>query len=147
MFLRRVVFFSLFLLGFGSHFALSQQVAPTPENLPLLSGRDLQEKINKAKEPLVLDFWAVWCGPCQAYSPVVHELSKAYAGKIEFYKVDVSDRQNDQVVQDQSVQAIPTLLIFENGEVVDRLEGVFKKADLKKRLDQVLRDWVKSSTK
>lgn len=144
---RWVVLFSLLFLGSGSQLALSQSAAPTPESFPFLAGKDLQQKINTAKGPLVLDFWAVWCGPCQAYSPVVHDLSKAYAGKIEFYKVDVSDRENDPIVRDQSIQAIPTLLIFERGEVIDRLEGVFKKADLKKRLDQVLKDWSKSSPK
>ena len=147
MSLSRVVLFVVVVLGLGSHFAFSEEVTPASGELPLLAGHNLQTKINNAKGPLVLDFWAVWCGPCQVFSPVVYDISKGYQGKIEFYKVDVSDKSNDPVVQDNSVQAIPTLLVFEKGQVVERWEGLFKKADIKKRLDKILRDWVKSSQK
>ena len=95
--------------------------------------------------PVVLDFCATWCEPCQAYSPVVVEASKSFAGKMVFYKVDVSDDDNEQRVYRYSVLSMPTLLIIEKGQVVERWEGALKLKDLKAKLNQVLKTWAKTS--
>lgn len=137
-----VLFFNVW--GFAGHAATSADVTPAPNTLSFISGSDFKDKVDEAKTPAVLDFWAVWCAPCQVYSPRVEAVSKAYLGKMAFYKVDVSNAENDQRVQGYSIQSIPTLLVIENGQVVERWEGLFTQKELKTKLDKVLKEWTKA---
>lgn len=86
--------------------------------------------------PVLVDFWAVWCGPCRMIAPVVEELASEYAGKFAFRKLNVDE--NPAVSQQYNVRAIPTLLIFKNGKVVDTIVGAVPKRAIKSKLDAAL---------
>ena len=126
------------------HEAFAADVTPTPD-LSFISGDQFQTQVDQSNVPVVLDFWASWCAPCQVYSPVVEEASTSFKEKMVFYKVDVSDSGNERRVQSYAIESIPTILVIEKGQVVERWEGVFKLKDLKTKLKQVLKTWIKNS--
>ena len=131
--------------SFASQEAFAAEVTPTSDSLQFVSGDQFKDQVDQSKIPVILDFWASWCAPCQGYSPVVEEASRSFKGKMVFYKVDVSDNANEQQVQSYSIESIPTILVIEKGQVVERWEGVFKLKDLKAKLKQVLKTWIKTS--
>ena len=79
----------------------------------------------KEDKPLVVDFWAEWCGPCLMLAPVISELAEEYAGKVNIGKMNVD--QNDEVVGQYGIRNIPTVLFFKNGELVDKHVGAAQK--------------------
>jgi thioredoxin 1 len=90
----------------------------------------------QSDKPLLVDFWATWCGPCKMMAPVIEELSTEYADKLGVGKVDVD--QNPETAQKYGIMSIPTLLVFKNGEVVKQLVGYRSKGDLVGQLADVL---------
>ena len=86
--------------------------------------------------PVMVDFWATWCGPCRALAPVIEELAGEYAGKAVIGKCDVDDC--DELPVKYGIRSIPTLLFFKNGELVDRLVGAAPKAGIAAKLDALL---------
>ena len=89
-----------------------------------------------AKEPVLVDFWAEWCGPCKALSPLIDELAKDYQGKVKVGKVDTD--ANRQVSVRFSVSAIPTVILFNKGEIVEKFVGLRGKKDFQAALDRVV---------
>ena len=90
------------------------------------------EDVLKSDKPVVIDFWAEWCGPCRMVGPIVEELAGEYADKVTIGKVDVDN--NQQVSVDYGIRNIPTVLIFKNGEVVDKIVGVAPKETIAEKL-------------
>jgi len=101
-----------------------------------LTDASFDTEVVKADRPVLVDFWAPWCGPCRMLSPLVDELAKEYDGKVKVGKVNTDD--NAQVATQFRISAIPTLLFFKGGKVIDQLVGVHPKTEIKKRLDALL---------
>jgi thioredoxin 1 len=101
-----------------------------------LTDKNFEELVLKSDKPVLVDFWAEWCGPCRMIAPVVEELSKEYEGKAIIGKVNVDE--NSEISAKYGIRNIPTLLFFKNGEVVDKHVGVAPKSILAGKLDNLL---------
>jgi thioredoxin 1 len=102
-----------------------------------IAGEDsFQSTVVKSKAPVVVDFWAQWCGPCLATAPILEELAKEYTGKIEFVKVDVD--ANGSLAAKYGIASIPTMIVFKGGQPAQQIIGYRPKNELKKVLDEVL---------
>jgi len=92
-----------------------------------------ENDVLKADKPVLVDFWAEWCGPCRMVGPIVEEMAGEYEGKAKIGKVNVDE--NAEIATKYGIRSIPSLLIFKNGEVVDQIVGAVPKKQLKKQLD------------
>lgn len=101
-----------------------------------VTDQDFDEKILNGGKPAMVDFWAVWCGPCRIIAPHVEALAQEYAGKAIVAKLDVD--QNRQTAIRFGIQSIPTLLFFKNGKLVDRVVGAVDKKVLQGKLEALL---------
>ena len=92
--------------------------------------------LKSGAQPLVVDFWATWCGPCRMIAPVIAELAKEYDGRITVGKCDVEE--NEELAEEFAIRNIPTILFFKNGEIVDKLVGAVSKAKLEEKFQSLL---------
>lgn len=97
-----------------------------------LTGANFDTEINGATTPVLVDFWAEWCGPCKMIAPMLEEISKESEGKFKIVKVDVD--QNQELAGRYNIRAIPTLLIFKNGQVKEQMVGVVSKKEILNKL-------------
>ena len=96
---------------------------------------NFDQEVLKASTPVLVDMWAVWCGPCRMIAPVIEDMAGKYAGKIKFGKLNVDE--HPQVAAQYRIMNIPTLLVFKRGQEVDRIIGVQPREELARRLDSV----------
>ncbi len=106
------------------------------KNVTEVTDNSFQSEVLESTKPVLVDFWAPWCGPCRMVAPVVEELSGELSEKIKFTKLNVDENQN--VAAQFGIMAIPSLLIFKNGQVAQQHVGALSKAALKGLLDKVL---------
>ena len=99
----------------------------------IASPQEFEKEVLNSSNPVFVDFWAEWCGPCRAVSPLVEELSKEYKNKVDFVKVNVDE--NQELAQKYNVFSIPTLAIFKDGEVTVQKVGASSKDSFKVMID------------
>lgn len=101
-----------------------------------LEDSTFEAEVLKSEKPVLVDFWAPWCGPCKAIAPVVEDLAKHYAGKVKFAKCNVDN--NPVTPGKYGIKAIPTLIFFKDGNVVNQITGMVAKAKLEEALQKLL---------
>lgn len=101
-----------------------------------ITDSNFEETVLKSDKPVLVDFWAAWCGPCRMVGPIIDELSEEYEGKAIVGKVDIDS--NQQYAAQFGVRNIPTVLVFKNGELVERKVGVSSKNDYAQALDSLI---------
>lgn len=101
-----------------------------------ITDADFDSEVLKSSVPVLVDFWAPWCGPCKSMGPIVDEVAEEYEGKAKVFKMNVDE--NTEVPGKHNVMSIPTFIIFKGGEVVQTFVGAKSKEDVKKELDAVL---------
>ena len=101
-----------------------------------LTDGNFQAEVLESDLPVLIDFWAVWCGPCRMIAPIVEELAGEYAGKVKIGKLDVDNNPN--VAMQFGIRSIPTILLMHKGEVVDRIVGAVPKAKIVEKLQTVV---------
>jgi len=105
-------------------------------NVKTFTQENWESEVLKAKQPVLVDFWAAWCGPCRMIGPIIEELADEYAGKIIIGKLNVDEQS--EVASKYNVMSIPTLILFKDGNIVDQAVGFRSKQDLVKMLDAQL---------
>jgi thioredoxin 1 len=101
-----------------------------------LQDATFDQEVLKSETPVLVDFWAVWCGPCKAIAPSVEELAKQYKGKLKVAKMDVDEHQG--IPQQYGIRSIPTLLLFKGGRVVDTIIGAVPKSKLEESVKKAI---------
>ncbi len=101
-----------------------------------LSETNFEQEVLKTNLPVLVDFWAAWCGPCKMIAPIVDEIAGEYESKLKIGKVDVDN--NQQIAMKYGIRSIPTLLVFKNGKVVEQIVGAAPKKSLVEKLSKHL---------
>jgi thioredoxin 1 len=107
-------------------------------NLTAVTSEDFDQSVIKADSPVLVDFYADWCGPCKTQTPILDELAQEFDGKVKFAKVDIDVEENKDLAVKYGVMSVPTLIIFSNGEVKETLVGVTSKSKLQQKLEGLL---------
>jgi len=100
-----------------------------------LTKTNFDQEVLKSSTPVLVDFWAEWCGPCKMVAPILDELASEYEGKVKIGKVNIDEHQD--LATEYGIRAIPTLLLFKDGQVADQIVGLRSKRDFKNKLDRV----------
>jgi thioredoxin 1 len=101
-----------------------------------VTDKDFADEVLQSDRPVLVDFWAEWCGPCRVLGPVIESLSQEYEGRVKVAKVDVDSSQ--QVAMQYGIRSIPTVMLFDKGQIVDTIIGVRPKSDYEKSLKRVI---------
>lgn len=97
---------------------------------------NFDKEVAQSKVPVIVDFWAPWCGPCRIVSPVLEKISSEYKNKLVFAKLNVDD--NQEIAARHDVRGIPCMIVFKNGNEVDRIIGAYPEAQLRSKIDLIL---------
>jgi thioredoxin 1 len=101
-----------------------------------VTDKNFETEVIQSSTPVLVDFWAVWCGPCKMIAPAIEEMASKFSGRVKVAKMDVDS--NQATATQYGIRSIPTLLIFKGGKVVDQVVGAVPKAEIEKRLDRAL---------
>lgn len=101
-----------------------------------LNNSSFESEVLKSNKPVLVDFWAPWCGPCKALAPVIDEISTEYADKLKVGKVNVDD--NPEISMQYGIRSIPTLIVFKDGEVFEQVIGAVPKSEIEKVVQKAL---------
>ena len=101
-----------------------------------LSSDSFEKEVLKSQLPVLVDFWAPWCGPCRIVGPILEKLSSEYIHKLKFAKLNVDD--NQEISSQYDVRGIPCMIIFSNGKELDRIIGAFSESQLRNKVDLIL---------
>ncbi|MBI4326294.1 MAG: thioredoxin [Chloroflexi bacterium] len=104
-------------------------------NIVTLTESNFAQEVLNAATPVLVDFWAEWCGPCKMIAPILDELASEYDGRVKIGKVNIDEYQN--LATEHGIRAIPTLLIFKDGQVAEQIVGFRSKRDLKANIEKV----------
>ena len=105
-------------------------------NIVNLTESNFSEEVLRSPVPVLVDFWAEWCGPCKMIAPILDELADEYDGRVKIGKINIDNEQG--LASQHGIRAIPTLLVFKNGQVAEQIVGLKSKKDLKSNLDRVM---------
>ena len=106
------------------------------DNIYELTDKNFKAEVLQSDKPVLVDFWAEWCGPCKAIAPTVGEIANEYYGTIKVGKVNVDN--NQQIAMEYGIRSIPSLLIFKDGTIVNQIVGSVQKDSITKLLDEAL---------
>ena len=98
--------------------------------------QDFEDKVIQSDMPVVVDFWAPWCGPCKAVGPIIEKMAGEHDGQVQFVKINIDD--NAETAQKYGIKSVPTIMFFNNGQMVDKMVGVVTAAKLGESLQNVL---------
>ena len=101
-----------------------------------VTDQSFEQDVLQAEVPVLVDFWAEWCGPCKMLAPTVEKVANEYEGKAKFVKLNIDD--NNQVAQQYGIKGIPTLILFKDGSEADRTVGLTTKDNISRMIDRVL---------
>jgi thioredoxin 1 len=105
-------------------------------NVVNLTETNFDEEVLRSPVPVLVDFWAEWCGPCKMIAPILDELADEYDGRVKIGKINIDNEQ--ALASQHGIRAIPTLLVFKDGQVAEQIVGLKSKKDLKSNLDRVV---------
>ena len=110
--------------------------------MKIISNEKFEQEVLNSANPVFVDFWATWCGPCNVMVPVVEEVAREFEGKVDFVKVDVD--QSKELATKYNVMSIPDFIIFQNGKVLAQLSGILSKESLRKYIQNYLKGELKA---
>jgi thioredoxin 1 len=120
----------------GNFNRIARRFAMAGKNVVEITDKNFEQEVSKSDIPVLVDFWAAWCGPCRAIAPVVEELANEYAGKIKIGKCNVDE--NPITPSRYGIRAIPTLIFFKNGSVVEQITGAVAKSQIAAVIDRIV---------
>lgn len=101
-----------------------------------ITDKNFKEEVLKSPLPVLVDFWATWCGPCKILAPIIEELAKEYTGKIKIVKLNVEEGQS--IPTQYGIMSIPTIIFFKDGKILNQLVGALTKQQLKQKIEEII---------